>query len=322
MSHRCNRELAHTMCLGRALFVWSCLILIAAARLQAADPADPNVAMFRQYCAGCHGKTVATAGIDLEQLLAQRSIGESFQRWEKIAHVLEEKRMPPPKLPQPTDAQRQAAAAWIRGKLQEFAQKNDGDPGRVTVRRLTSGEYTYSIADLTGLELTFDQDFASDAVGGEGFANFGDVQFVDDANLERYLEAAKKVANHGVIGAGPLSFFEHPGQSGFEMSAVSRIQEIYRAYGFRAVAGEGAKPYGLDRYGKALFVAWQYRHREALGESKATLESLAAREGITSRFARHIWLLLNQPSPSYPISDVVSRWQSLPGPARADSKQI
>ena len=30
--------------------------------------------------------------------------------------------------------------------------------------------------------------------------NFGDVQFMQDANLERYLETAKLVADHAVIG--------------------------------------------------------------------------------------------------------------------------
>jgi hypothetical protein len=266
---------------------------------------------FRQYCLGCHGKA-AMGGINLEKLTSSATLAAHYQHWEKVAAALEEKRMPPAKMRQPSDEQRAQAVTWIRAKLSEEAQKTAGDPGRVTVRRLTSGEYTYTVNDLTGLDLRFDRDFASDSVGGEGFANFGDVQFVDDANLERYLEAAKRVAEHAVIGAGPLDFFEHSGKSGFEMSAVNRIQQIYRAYGFRAIAGEGAKPYGLDRYGKAFYAAWRYQHRAALGESKATLADIATREGITPRFAQHIWSLMNQPSPTYPISDVVARWRKLP----------
>jgi mono/diheme cytochrome c family protein len=282
--------------------------------LPAADQSSLGMPPFRQYCFQCHGKA-AMAGINLEQLSSRDSFGDKFQQWEKVAAALETRHMPPKQMPQPTVDQRQQAVTWIRARLNDFAQKHAGDPGRVTVRRLTSGEYTYSINDLTGLDLHFDRDIASDSVGGEGFANFGDVQFVDDANLERYLEAAKRVASHAVIGSGPLGFFEHPGQSGMEMSAVIRIQAIYRANGFRAVAGEGAKPYGLERYGKAFFTAWRYRHRAALGEAKATLAELAVSEGITPRFAGHIWTLLNQGSPAYPISDVVSRWRKLPAPA-------
>ena len=66
--------------------------------------------------------------------------------------------------------------------------------GRVTVRRLTSAEYAYAIRDLTGIDIKVGVDASSDSVGGEGFTNFGDVQFVEDTSIERYLEAAKQVA--------------------------------------------------------------------------------------------------------------------------------
>ncbi|MEJ7609323.1 MAG: DUF1587 domain-containing protein [Bryobacteraceae bacterium] len=161
-----------------------------------------------------------------------------------MAAALEHKRMPPPKMRQPDDTERGHAVAWIRGKLREYAEKNAGDPGRVTVRRLTSGEYAYTVKDLTGLDLKLEGDSAGDAVGGEGFSNYGDVQFMQDANLERYLESAKAIAGHAVVGAGPLEFFEDSGKSGFELSAINRIQRIYEAYGFRSVAGGGNLRFG------------------------------------------------------------------------------
>lgn len=288
--------------------------------IQAADEsASDSTPTFRQYCFPCHGKA-AVAGLNLEQLAAHPSVGENFRHWENVAAALEAKRMPPEKMPQPSETERRHAVAYIRAKLDEFMQKHAGDPGRVTVRRLTSGEYTYTIEDLTGLELKFDRDFATDSVGGEGFTNFGDVQFMQDANLERYLEAAKRVAGHAVIGSGPITFFEHTGKSGMELSALSRIQEIYRANGFRNVAGEGARAYGLDHYGKAFLAAWRYKNRASFGESKLTLDQIAAREGVSARFAHHIWTLLNQPSPTYPISDVIARWRRLPAPKGPDTK--
>ncbi|MEP7340851.1 MAG: DUF1592 domain-containing protein, partial [Acidobacteriota bacterium] len=191
---------------------------------------------------------------------------------------------------------------------------HDGDPGPVTVRRLTSGEYAYTIKDLTGLDLNVGIDSASDSVGGEGFTNFGDVQFMQDANLERYLGAAKLIADHAVIGSGPLGFFSDPGKTGFELSAITRIKDIYAANGIRTVSGEGGRPFGLEKYGKALFVAWQYRHRQALGEASASLKSLAAREGINPRFAQHIWQVMNKPAQGYPASEIAARWHKLPAP--------
>lgn len=298
----------------RAGFALTLLSAVHAAQTPTPTPAN---ATLKQFCFNCHGKA-AMAGLNLEQLSSQASFGEHFQHWEKVAAALQEKRMPPPKMPQPTEEQRQQAITWIRTKLDDYAQKHAGDPGRVTVRRLTSGEYGYSIKDLTGLDLKFDGDVATDSVGGEGFTNFGDVQFMQDAGLERYLEAAKRVAEHAVVGAGPLAFYEHAGRSGFELSAITRIQDIYKANGFRAVAGEGAKPFGLDRYSKGFFVAWQYQHRQALGLGNATLQELAAKEGVTARFAQHIQGLMTAPNIPYPISDVAAKWRAFPAPDAAD----
>src|SRR5262245_9233464 len=226
--------------------------------------------------------------------------------------------MPPKFMPQPSDSERAQAIAWVRGELSAYAKKHDGDPGEAPVRRLTSGEYAYTIKDLTGLDLNVGIDSSSDSVGGEGFTNFGAVQFMQDANLERYLAAAKIVANHAVIGAGPLEFFWSPGKSGFELSAITRIRDIYAANGFRTVSGEGGRPFGLDKYGKALFVAWQYKHRAALGRANVTLPALAAREGVPPRFAQHIWRVMNKSELGFPTSEVVARWRKLPVPGTGD----
>ncbi|MEK7832259.1 MAG: DUF1587 domain-containing protein, partial [Acidobacteriota bacterium] len=192
----------------------------------------------------------------------------------------------------------------------------------VTVRRLTSGEYAYAIKDLTGFDLNVGIDSSSDSVGGEGFTNFGDVQFMQDANLERYLGAAKLVANHAVIGSGPLEFFSDPGKTGFEMSAVARMRDIYADNGIRTVSGEGGRPFGLEKYGKALYAAWNYKHRAALGEASVTLKELAARESIPPRFAEHIWQVMNKTAPGYPTSEIVARWRKLPAPNPADTKAV
>ena len=140
------------------------------------------------------------------------------------------------------------------------------------------------------------------------------MQFVQDTNVERYLEAAKLVADHAVIGAGPLEFYADAGKTGLELSALSRINELYTSKGFRVVSGEGGRPFGLDRYGKALFVAWYYKHRVALGDPTATIRGLAAKEGITGRFAEHVWMVVNKADTGYPARATVDGWTTLPAP--------
>ena len=274
--------------------------------------------VFEDYCFECHGTKDPKGHLSIEQLVAdsaRSSVGGNWQDWERIADMLESGKMPPKEATLfPTDTERTSAAAWIRTSLAKYEADHAGDPGRVTVRRLTSAEYAYAIRDLTGIDIKVAIDSSGDSVGGEGFANYGDVQFVQDASVERYLEAAKVVADHAVIGAGPLEFYADAGKTGLELSALNRINELYASRGFRVVSGEGGRPFGLERYGKALYVAWHYKHRAALRDPGATLRGLAAREGITGRFAEHIWAVVNRTSSAYPTRATVEAWAKLPAP--------
>ena len=87
---------------------------------------------------------------------------------------------------------------------------------------------------------------------GEGFSNVGDVQFIQDATLEPVFEAAKTVATHAIIGSAPLVFYQDPGKTGQEISAINRIKRLYRQHGFRTGAGKGAKAHGLEQYEEAF----------------------------------------------------------------------
>ena len=299
------------MALAALLAVASRGVCVSASETSFATNVAPHL---RTYCVDCHSDDLAEAGVNLQQLAETQSIGVAFKTWEKVIEMLRQGKMPPETMPQPTDQERSTIIDGLQGELARFIEQNAGDPGTVVMRRLTSAEYAYAIQDLTGLDLPLEKLFVSDAVGGEGFTNVGQVQFIEDATLERYLEAAKTVAAHAIVGSGPLGFFEDPGATGLELSAINRIQAIYRAHGFRTGAGEGAEPFGLDRYPKAFYVAWQYRHRDALGLSALSLAELAEAEGISERFAAYIWKVFNRSAESFPTSAICAAWQSLPAP--------
>ena len=86
------------------------------------------------------------------------------------------------------------------------------------------------------------------------------------------------------------------------------------AEAFASCPGKAAARSGLDRYGKALFVAWYFKHRAALGDPAATIRGLAVKEGITGRFAEHIWTVVNKPNTGYPTRATVDGWMNLPAP--------
>ncbi len=285
----------------------------------AAGPPSGPPPTFETFCFECHGASKPKADLSIQRLVSQPALGVHAHEWERIAEMLETGQMPPVEAEQPSDEERISAARWIRSSLDAYVAEHAGDPGHVTIRRLTSAEYAYAVQDLTGTDIKVAIDTSSDSVGGEGFTNFGDVQFVQDESVERYLEAAKLIADHAVIGAGPLEFYTDPGRTGLELSALNRINELYATRGFRVVSGEGGRPFGLERYSKAFYVAWHYKHRVALGDPSATIRVLAAKEGITGRFADHIWSVLNTPNTAYPTRESVARWRTLPAPT-ADRK--
>ncbi len=297
-----------------------CALVLSVAGVRAAGADEPALAasataMLRRFCLDCHGKDLAEARINLDQMTQEPDLGRGFKDWEKVAGMLRQGKMPPKDAPQPSAAERTHSIAAVEEGLKAYIARHAGDPGPVVLRRLTSAEFGYTIEDLTGLDLKLERRFVSDAVGGEGFTNVGGAQFMQDSTLEQYLEAAKNVADYAVIGTAPLCFFEHPGQTGRELSAITRIKEIYRRTGFRTAAGEGAKPFGLDQYPRAMLVAWRYRHRAALELGDVALEKLAQDEGLSVRLCEHIWNVLSGPATSFPLSAIVAQWQALPSPA-------
>ncbi len=272
----------------------------------------------QRYCVDCHGDGEVNAGISLSQMVEQFDLAVQFKSWEKVAEALNSRTMPPSDSEQPSPKAVREIVTDLRTHINRYSQLYAGDPGAQMLRRLTSAEYGHSIEDLTGLRLGLERTFVNEGVGGEGFTNAGIAQFMDDAALERYLEAAKIVANHAVIGAGPMMFFADPGETGKELSAIHRIIEIYRRHGFRTGAGEGAEPYGLDLYPQAFYVAWLYQFRAQLGNHNIDITELARREGISPRLCAHIWQVLNQPTYEFPLSMIVHQWKAIAAPGSLD----
>lgn len=286
--------------------------VLCAMSLASGRPLLASEQLVKKFCIDCHSSEETNAGVNFERLLAEGSFVNEFRRWQTAAIQLEKKYMPPTEAEQPSIEERKQLVSWIRGRVAATAKRHEGEPGNVLIRRLTSAEYGYAIEDLTGLTIDVENGFVPDAVGGAGFTNTGLVQFTQESTLERYLESARTIADHAVVGTGPLTFFRDPGQTGFELSAIDRILKIYREHGFRTAAGEGGKPFGLDRYSKAFFAAWQFENRVAAGESDLMIAECAASVGLDARFAEYIHSVVTRPEPSFPTSVVAQAWRQLP----------
>lgn len=301
--------------------LWLMMAIVSAAHGE--EPSKEMRRLVTEFCVDCHQAEHAEAGINLATLLANDNFASDFRRWRRVTHQLDQKLMPPASSDrQPTEEQRRQLLSMIGQKIAAAEQEHDGEPGNVVMRRLTSAEYGYAIQDLTGIDFDVERNFVSDAVGGAGFTNTGIVQFTQDSTLERYLEAARRIADHAVVGTGPLQFFQDPGQTGFELSAINRILTIYRQHGFRTSAGEGGEPFGLDKYPRAFLTAWKFHYRNRLGHPDVTIKSLADDAGIDERFAEYIYQTLKADAPSFPTSEIAKAWHRLPVPEAGRSPDV
>ena len=273
--------------------------------------APAAAAIFEKYCSDCHTGARAKANIDFDKLterMTPAGVAEKADIWDDVALMLESRDMPPPDDADdfPTDAERASAVAWIRASLGEYDAQHAGDPGRVTVRRLTSAEYAYAIRDLTGVDIKTGIDASSDSVGGEGFANFGDVQSVQDTPgraLPRRRQADRRPRRH-----------RRPGRWASTPTPARAASSCRRSTGStsstrrRASASSRAKAAGRSASSATARRSTSRGTTSTAPRSAIPRRRSAAwrrKEGITGRFAEHIWDVVNRTGTGYPSADMI-----------------
>jgi hypothetical protein len=164
---------------------------------------DQNVRPFvTKTCVPCHNARMASGSLNLAQLSSNSNVLASRDTWEKVAAKMRGGEMPPPASPRPDPAQVDAVLAFLKNEFLRADLSQKPDPGRVTARRLNRYEYSNTIRDLLGVEFRAEQDFPADD-SGYGFDNIGDVLSVSPVLMEKYLNAAEKIASKA-IGGDPL----------------------------------------------------------------------------------------------------------------------
>ncbi len=153
------------------------------------------------YCLDCHNAKKHKGDLDLSAL---GSAGEALTRtalWKDCATKLRASEMPPEKAKQPSDAEREAFAAWVRG-LKALCRP---DPGPGVIRRLSQVEYANTLHDLLGVDPKVAASLPQDAVG-EGFSSA-----ISPLLMEKYLLVADEVLDQ-LITPDQLTVEWHAGQ--------------------------------------------------------------------------------------------------------------
>jgi len=152
-----------------------------------------------QYCLGCHGER-RRGGLDLRDddgVDGVVAVRRARSVWEAVLKNVRGGTMPPEGRPQPTLAERERMAGWLERVLYD-CDRSAPDPGRVTLRRLNRTEYNNTIRDLVGIDFQPGEDFPADDVG-YGFDNIGDVLSLSPILLEKYLRAAERILERGIV---------------------------------------------------------------------------------------------------------------------------
>ena len=104
--------------------------------------------------------------------------------------------MPPPNMPQPSEADRHAILTWLETSL-DAASAAKPNPGRTeTLRRLNRTEYQNAIRDLLALDIDAASLLPADE-SGHGFDNVN-VGDLSPTLLNRYISAAQKISRLAV----------------------------------------------------------------------------------------------------------------------------
>lgn len=148
----------------------------------------------KKYCLDCHSGTEPDAGFKLDSYRTELEAGRDENRWMQVLEKLEKGEMPPADHePKPTEPEKRIVLDWIDRTFIHVDCSKFRDPGRVTARRLNRVEYNNTIRDLVGVDFQPAKDFPSDDVG-YGFDNIGDVLTLSPLLMEKYMDAAEKIA--------------------------------------------------------------------------------------------------------------------------------
>lgn len=288
-------------------------VLFTASAASAAEPTErelqhqfsDTVQPFLQtYCHACHSGEKAEAKLDLTAFSTLAKVAGNHRVWEVVRERLDSREMPPDDAKRhPTAEQRRAVLEWIRAFRRQEAQRHAGDPGDVFARRLSNAEYNYTIRDLTGVDIRPTREFPVDPANEAGFDNSGESLAMSPALVQKYLGAAREVAEHLVLTPDGLAFAPHPVVTDTDRDryCVKRIVEFYQR-----------QP---TDYADYFLAAWRFQHRAALGQPNITLTEIAAQDRISGKYLSRTWsALVETPEDVGPIAKLQAMFRALPAP--------
>jgi hypothetical protein len=269
-----------------------------------------------ESCMKCHSTDEQKGTLDLEQFARIDDVRHSTKTWLKVAEMLDNGEMPPKDAPQPAAERRKRLRGWVADYLKAESLASAGDPGPVVLRRLNNAEYTYTLLDLTGVDLQPAREFPADGAAGEGFTNTGNALVMSPALLSKYLDAGKKVASHAVLLSDGIRFSAGATRRDWTNELLAQIRGFYAR--FTASGGGtqvnlqgivfGTNDGGLLPVEKYLRATIQ--HRDSLAARSKSFADVAREDGLNAKYLQALWSTLNGNEPMPVLDRFRDRWRT------------
>lgn len=149
--------------------------------------------MLEQFCFDCHADGMDKGNFTFDKHKEYAALRKDMKLWDHVRQQLVTHVMPPEKKPTPSIQERDEMVAWIDDAIFWFDPARP-DPGHVTLRRLNRIEYNATVRDLLFVDTRPAREFPPDDTG-YGYDNIGDVLSLSPMLMEKYLRAARAVAN-------------------------------------------------------------------------------------------------------------------------------
>ena len=284
----------------------------------------------RQFCLKCHSTAQQKGDLDLERFSKLEDVRRDTKTWLKVAEMLDNGEMPPKDARQPSAAQRKQLRGWIDRYLHAESLAKAGDPGPVVLRRLSNAEYTYTIRDLTQVDLNPAREFPTDGAAGEGFTNTGNALVMSPALLTKYFDAAREIAHHAVLLPDGFRFSPSISRADWTNDLLAQIRALYRKHSDAGGASRvnlqgiifntndgGRLP--VERYVAATFdvpteldvAPASHRSASSVPESdvQRAIAEVAAKEGLNAKYLGILWKTLTDNEPSLLLDTLRAKWR-------------
>ena len=274
--------------------------------------------LLERYCFECHADSVTEAEIDLGAIRTLPQARRNVPAWLKVREMFDTRQMPPKDSRQPTDAERALLQNWVREFLATEARAQAGDPGPVVLRRLSNAEYTYTIRDLTGVSsLDPAHEFPIDGAAGEGFTNVGSGLVMSPSLVQKYLDAAKGIAQYAAFYPDGVRFTPFKSRRDNTDDLMARIREFYGRYttdsngtpvnlqGIRFETNQGGVLPVAD------YITATVSERAAIRSGEKTFADVARERGLSPVYLATLWHILNEEkaADSFLLNQLRDRWQ-------------